>query len=133
MTDLDARYGTRNGFRRGVLLAVVGVLVLAGLGVVGWAVVVQSRPKVQSELVSYDVLDDHLVEGRFRVVRREKGERATCLVRAIAQDHSIVGESQVTVGSGGREQIVTAPVRTERRATSFELLGCTAPGQPDRR
>jgi len=55
--------------------------------------------------------------------------RATCLLRAYAEDHSVVGELSFTPEHDATQPIEET-VRTERRATSVELIGCTAPGQP---
>jgi hypothetical protein len=44
-------------------------------------------------------------------------------------DHSVVGELTVAVDSGPATSTVRSTVRTERRATGVELLGCTAPDQ----
>jgi len=59
--------------------------------------------------------------------------RASCLLRAYAEDHSVVGELPVPVESGAPTRSVVATVRTERRATAVELVGCSAPGQEERR
>ncbi len=49
-------------------------------------------------------------------------------MRAYAEDHTLVGIVSFTPDptSTGR---VTQEISTDRRATSVELLGCTAPGQ----
>ena len=50
------------------------------------------------------------------------------MLRAYAEDHSTVGELTFTPDpSEGRRQVRT--MRTERRATSVDKLGCTAPDQ----
>jgi hypothetical protein len=51
--------------------------------------------------------------------------RASCRVTAFAEDHMVVGELS-WVPEQGRHEVV---VRTERRATSLSLAGCTAAGQ----
>ena len=53
---------------------------------------------------------------------------ATCTVRAYSEDHTLVGSVSFTPEPtpSGR---VTQEISTDRRATSVELLGCTAPGQ----
>ena len=50
---------------------------------------------------------------------------ARCVVRALADDHSVVGEVAFTPVDGRNEVVI----RTERRATSADLVGCTAEGQ----
>ena len=48
------------------------------------------------------------------------------MLRAYAEDHTVVGELSFTPERSGRTD---QTVRTERRATSVELMGCTAEGQ----
>ena len=59
-------------------------------------------------------------------VSLDDGVDASCTVRAYAADHSTVGEVTYTPEQGRN----TVAVRTERRASSVENIGCTAPGQP---
>jgi hypothetical protein len=133
MTDLANRYGAPNAAGRRVLVGVIAVVAAAALAWLAWAVVYQSTPKVRSDLAKFEVVDDHTATGLLTVVRRETDTRATCFLRAIAEDHSVVGELDVTVSSGAKTQEVPVTVRTERRATTLEGLGCTAPGQKQRR
>ena len=104
----------------------VGVLALAWLAWAGWS---QSTPDVESNLQSFEVVDSHSVEATVVVDIRSDGVTANCLVRAVGTDHSVVGERnfEVTGDSGASRHDVT--VRTERRATSVELIGCTSPDQ----
>ncbi|WP_296604921.1 DUF4307 domain-containing protein [Nocardioides sp.] len=125
-TDLADRYGAPAPWRRTALLGASTVLAAAFLGWLGWTMWAQSTPEVESSMVGYDVVDDHEVRAVVRIALADEDVEATCLLRASAADHSIVGEHSFTpTGSGRTEQIF----RTERRATSVELMGCTAPGQ----
>jgi hypothetical protein len=130
VSDLARRYGTTRT-RRWPLLAIAGVLAVAGLAWLVWAIAFQGRPEVTSELVAYDVnAGEHRVDATFTVARRSPEVQASCLLRAFADDHATVGEANVSVGPGAdTETTERAAVRTERRATSVELVGCTAPGQ----
>jgi hypothetical protein len=126
---MAGRYGGQSPRRRrAVILAsgVVGVLALAWLAWAGWS---QSTPDVESNLQSFEVLDSHSVEATVVVDIRSEGVTANCLVRAVGTDHSVVGERnfEVTGDSGASRHDVT--VRTERRATSVEMIGCTSPDQ----
>ena len=126
---MAGRYGGQTPRRpRAVILAsgVVGVLALAWLAWAGWS---QSTPDVESNLQSFEVLDSHSVEATVVVDIRSEGVTANCLVRAVGTDHSVVGERnfEVTGDSGASRHDVT--VRTERRATSVEMVGCTSPDQ----
>ena len=126
---MAGRYGGQTPRRRrAVILAsgVVGVLALAWLAWAGWS---QSTPDVESNLQSFEVVDSHSVEATVVVDIRSEGVTANCLVRAVGTDHSVVGERnfEVTGDSGASRHDVT--LRTERRATSVELIGCTSPDQ----
>ena len=134
MTDLATRYGTTDPTRRRLLVSLVALLAVAFLGWVAWAAFEHGDPAVTSDLVSYEVVDQHTATATFRVSRRTPDVRASCLLRAQAPDHTTVGELNVEVGPGGeRVQTVTRTVRTEREATTVDAVGCVAPGQPHRR
>ena len=134
VTDLADRYGTSTTGRRKGTVAVVVLLAAAGLAWLVWVMLVHGRPAVQSETTGYETVDQHTVTARFTVVRRDEDVEADCLVRAYADDHSIVGELNVTVGPGEPAvQTLEETVRTERAATSVEVVGCTAEGQRRRR
>jgi hypothetical protein len=133
VTDLANRYGAPSALRRRALLALVVVIAVAGLSWLAWVVVYQSTPKVQSDLTSFTVPDDHTVTASVTVVRSAADVVATCSLRAISEDHSIVGETTTVVDSGARTQRIEVSIRTERRATTVDLKGCTAPGQAEPR
>ena len=119
------RYGAPSPLRRRVVIAVCVVVVAAFVGWLGWTIWDQSTPEVQSNLVGYDVVDEHAATAKVDVRLADDDVRASCTLRAYAEDHTVVGELVFTPDEGRN----TPTVRTERRATSVELLGCTAPGQ----
>ncbi len=125
-TDLADRYGAPVPWRRRVLLGAGVALAAAFLGWLGWTIWAQSTPEVQSAMVGYDVLGEHEVGAIVRIRLADDAVEATCLLRAYAEDHTIVGELSFTPSGSGRTE---QTVRTERRATSVELVGCTAAGQ----
>ena len=122
---LAERYAAPPAWRRPVTIAVVALVALVGLGWLAWAAYDESTPKVQSQLVSFDVVDQHSVSATIdvRIASGTTGE--TCTVDAIADDHSTVGELRFTPVSGSNR----VTVRTDRAATSVDLTGCTAHGQ----
>jgi hypothetical protein len=122
--DLEDRYGAARPGRRRVVQIGAGVVVAAFLGWLAWATWAQSTPPVDSEFHGFDVVDDSTTEAYVDVALRD-GVTARCVVRAMADDHSLVGELAFEPADGRNEVVV----RTERRATSVELVGCTAPGQ----
>jgi len=124
-TDLSDRYGAPAPWRRAVLLGLSVAVAGAFLGWLGWTIWAQSTPKVESELVTWDVDDEHQATAMVSIQLGDDVE-ATCLLRAYAEDHSVVGELSFTPDDSG---LTEQTVRTERRATSVELIGCTADGQ----
>jgi hypothetical protein len=134
MTDLATRYGTPSATRRRLIISGAAILALAFLGWVAWVTIVHSDPEVTSDMVSFEVVDEHTATATFTVVRRTTEVEASCLLRAQAVDHSTVGELNVKVGPGeDRVQTMKQTVRTEREATSVEMVGCVAEGQNRRR
>lgn len=120
---LASRYG-RTGPGRGVLI-VAGVIVVAFLAWLGWATWVHATPAVESDLSGFEVVDEHAATASVDVAVHGDATGVRCLVRAVSEDHTPVGELS-WVPTEGRNEV---EVRTERRATSVELVGCTAAGQ----
>ena len=91
------RYGAASPARRRLVIAVSGVVGLVALGWLAWAAWFQSTPDVQSSLRTFDVVDSPPVRPRWRLHLRDDDVKASCLVRATAADHSVVGELNFTV------------------------------------
>lgn len=127
--SLAGRYGTPAPWRRRAILAgsiLVSAVFLAWLGWTTWS---HSTPAVDSELVSFTIDDEHSATAQVEVRLRSDDIVASCLLRAFAEDHSVVGELVFRPDPADGERLEKI-IRTERRATSVELLGCTAPDQP---
>ena len=132
--DLAKRYGAPRGRPRPAVVAGVVVLAAAALAWLAWTILFHGRPLAQSELISFEIGDEHSAVATLTVVRRTADVEASCLLRATAADHSIVGELNFTVASEKAATVtLTRTVRTEREATSVDLLGCVAEGQNRRR
>ncbi|MEP7089953.1 MAG: DUF4307 domain-containing protein [Nocardioidaceae bacterium] len=131
-TDLTARYGAPSRARRPVVIVTAVALLVAGAVWVVWVVGFHNRPDVSSQLAAYDVRSEHAATATWTVVRRDADVQASCLLQAVAADHAVVGELSVAVTSGPTTATRTSTVRTERRATSVQLLGCTTPDRPAR-
>jgi hypothetical protein len=125
MTDLADRYGVPSPVRRRLLVAAVVLVAAVFLGWLAWTALFHASPSVESELTSYDVVDDGSAAAVVSVSLAD-GVVASCRFRAFADDHTTVGELAFEPVDGRNE----VTLRTERRATSVTLLGCTAPGQP---
>ena len=124
-THLTERYGARSPMRRRAVIAGAALVVAAFAGWLVWATLFQATPAVESEQVGYEVIDDNHASAVVDVSLGD-GVVASCTLRAVAEDHSTVGELAFEPVDGRNE----VTVRTERRATTVTLLGCTAPGQP---
>lgn len=124
-TDLTDRYGAPARWRRPAVVGLAVVLAVVGLTWLGWTAGFHGSPDVRSEVVTFDVTSDHQVEARVDV-QLEDGVEASCRVRALAEDKTAVGELAFAPVDGPNEVVI----RTERRATSVEKLGCTSPDQP---
>ena len=134
VTDLSERYGSPSATRTKALVALLVVVVGAGLSWLVWVMLVHGRPLAQSDITGFEVVDDHAATATFTVVRRDADVEASCLLRAFSEDHAIVGEANVEVGPGEPTTAsLTETIRTERRATSVEMVGCLADGQTRRR
>jgi hypothetical protein len=132
-TELAERYGVPSRARRPLVVALVAVLAVAAGGWLLWVVLFHGRPQVTSQLVGYDVRNEHAATATFTVVRRDADVRASCLLRAVAADRAVVGELTVPVTSGPTTVRLTSTVRTEREATAVDLAGCSTPERPARR
>ena len=122
---LSERYAAPPAWRRRLTLAVVAAVVLVALGWLAWVMVVQSNPKVESQLLGWTVVDAHSATARIDVHVYDAGSHPTCTVQALADDHTVVGELTFAPTSG--TNVVT--VRTQRAAAAVDLPGCIANGQ----
>ena len=120
------RYGRPAAWRRRATVVGSGLVGVLALTWLGWTTLFHATPEVSSELVGWEVVDDHSVIARIDVVIRGNDILPTCRVHAFAEDHTVVGEVSFTPEQGRNE----IDMRTERRATSVESVGCTTPGQP---
>ena len=130
MTDLQERYRSPRSTTRVVALVLVVALVASGVSFLAWAVLFHGTPKVTSQLSTWEIVDDHTVVAHLSVDRESQYVEASCRLRAVAADHSVVGEVTVPVTDGPEKQSLEVEIRTERRATTVERIGCTAPDQP---
>jgi Domain of unknown function (DUF4307) len=124
---LADRYGRPAPWRRTAVLVGSAILGLLAVTWLTWTTLFHASPSVSSEIVGWEVVDDHAITAQIDVVLRGDADdlEATCQVRAIAADHTVVGEATF-VPEDGRNEV---EVRTERRATAVESVGCTTPDQ----
>ena len=130
MTDAPSdrvadRYGRPAPWRRTAVVLASGIVGVVALTWLAWTMFFHASPEVSSELIGWEVVDDQTVTARVDVDIREDDVSATCRVKAYAEDHTVVGEVAFAPDQGTNQ----IEVRTERRATSVESVGCTTPDQ----
>ena len=109
----------------------IGPLATLGVAWLAWVVTYYAQPMVQSGLIGFEVTGKHAAQGTMTIQRRDRGVEASCLLRAYAPDHTIVGELNFGITAASPRQVtVTKRLRTERKATSVTIVGCRADGQP---
>jgi hypothetical protein len=121
---LADRYGRPSPWRRTAVVVGSGIVGVVALAWLAWATFFHASPDVSSELVSWEVVDDNTVTAQIDVVLRDAAD-ASCVVRAVSADHTVVGEATFVPREG--RNVVS--VRTERRPTSVENIGCTTADQ----
>ena len=127
-SDLLAdRYGRRTSRGRLPLVPILLglVVVVPFLAWLAWVVWTYSTPAVQSQMVNFAVAGEHTVVAEIEVTLADDATDASCRIIAVAEDKVHVGEEQF-VPTDGRNHV---EITTERKATSAELVGCTAEGQ----
>ena len=130
MTDvMTERYGRSLPRRRRAALVASGLLGVIALTWLAWAVWAQATPEVQSSLRTFEVVDAHTVTADIAVHTSGPDVKASCLVRASGPDHSVVGELNLPVSGVDGTTTRRLTLRTERAATSVELVGCTTADQ----
>lgn len=129
---LDQRYGRSRPALRVATIAVTAALAATFGGWLAWTAWFHGAPDVRSTLVGYEVTGPHEVVARVDVRLKDSTVEASCKLRAIAEDHTVVGELNFTLpgddfdGAG----TVQRTIRTQRLATAVEMVGCTTPDQP---
>lgn len=122
--SMAERYGASSVPRRRTAIGAVVVLAAVSLAWLVWAAWVHATPAVSAELHSYDVVSPHEVAVVIDV-RRQSPDEVQCLVRALAEDHSTVGEQVVHVPAGQVGDVrFEATVRTDREATTALVSDC---------
>src|SRR5690242_20266901 len=94
---MQERYGAANPRRRQFLIVgstLLGVIFISWLA---WAAWFHSAPDVEAAVTRYEIVDTHSARVQVQATIREEASKATCLVRATARDHTIVGELNLTV------------------------------------
>ena len=129
--SLSERYGAPSPVARRALVTGVVVVAAAFLGWLAWTALWHGDPEVTSDLVTFTVDGEHQVTARVDVRLDDEDVVASCVLRAVAEDHTVVGELQFEVRASDLEDgtVLERQIRTERRATSVDPVGCTTADQ----
>ncbi|MEU8545215.1 DUF4307 domain-containing protein [Streptomyces sp. NPDC048717] len=103
--------------------AVLGALMLALLGWFGWYYVVDS--KISAQVIRFEIVSDDEVQVHLEI-RKDQDVTGVCTLRSQSKDGAEVGRKDVPVDEPGTRLDKIYTVRTTAKATSAELLGCTA-------
>lgn len=119
---LRERYGAgRSPRTRLVWIVAVATAAVLGLAWLGWTAWHHTATGIRGGLVAFTIDGERQTTARFQT-RVAEGVEGTCLLRAMAVDHFVVGEVTARVTRSGTQSV---PIRTERRASAVELVSCT--------
>ena len=122
------RYGVTDR-PRWVVPVLVGVLVLAAVGVTAMAAQLVDPP-IAAGVTSYQTIADDHMTIEFQVQRRASAP-ATCVLRARAHDGFDVAYAVVELPADQGRTMHTYELRTAYRPFVGELLGCGIDGPPE--
>jgi hypothetical protein len=123
----DARYGRSADARADRKLKIVGgVLGAALLAVIGWSGFSYiAGQDVSGELIKFKVVSDTAVEVHLEV-RKDPAKPGVCTLRALSEDGTEVGWKDLRFEERETRVDKVGTVRTTRRATAVEVIGCQA-------
>ncbi|MEU5917821.1 DUF4307 domain-containing protein [Streptomyces sp. NPDC004288] len=123
----EGRYGRsadeRADRKLRVVGAVLGVVFLGVLGWFGWYYVVDN--KISAEMIKFEVVSDAEVQVHLEI-RKDEGAEGVCTLRSRSEDGTEVARKDVRVDDAASRIDRVFTLRTTARATSAELIGCTA-------
>jgi len=118
------RYGGARPKRRTpIVLGTLFALVLLAWAI--WAGLASGNKPIDATVSSYDVVGTHEVKVKIVAHFRDDSVKGTCLVQAIAADHTEVGELNLTADQLRDARGSWISIRTERRATTAEVVRCS--------
>jgi hypothetical protein len=125
----EGRYGrsasARSDAHADRTLKTVGAVLGAGLlALIAWlGVSYMSSQQVSGELIKFKIVSDKAVEVHLEV-RKDADTPGVCTIRAQSEDTSDVGWKDMRFDERESRVDKVGTVRTTRRATAVELIGC---------
>jgi hypothetical protein len=121
---MAARYGTDRPGRRRVGLVLGSLFAAALLVWAVWAASSQGNEPLEAQVTSYDVVSTHEIKVKVAAQFKDAEVDGSCLVRATAEDHTVVGEVNLTADELRAAKGQWIPIRTERGATTATVVRC---------
>jgi hypothetical protein len=121
---MASRYGSAPRSRRLLTLGAVVVVAAALLAWLLWAAWRQSTGTVDGSVSAFDIIGPHRIDVTLEI-RRPAHTAVRCTLQAQATDHSVVGQTVVSLSPAGSSDVtVRTSVRTEREATTAVVSDC---------
>ncbi|MEE2034694.1 DUF4307 domain-containing protein [Rhodococcus chondri] len=120
------RYPSKSRSSRGKRwgFTVLGLLA----GVLLTVVLYQQRgtAEIESEVVSFDIIDDSTLDMQLKVTRKDPSQDAVCVIRARSRDGSETGRREIFVPASDSSTVVLAStVKTSQRPGMGDIYGCS--------
>lgn len=119
----ESRYGRAPRKRTRLVVGAYAVGIVVAVTLLAWAAFVQFSHPVSWEVRTFDVPSAEEIEVTFEV-RRDGGQAVDCLLSAQAHDHSVVGETVVTIPEGEETVWVTHTIETQDLAVIATVQSC---------
>ncbi|WP_406429386.1 DUF4307 domain-containing protein [Streptomyces sp. NBC_01589] len=129
----EGRYGRSADERADRKLRIIGsVLGVALLGVVGWiGYDYVAGQGISAEVIKFKIASDDRVDVHLEV-RKDRDAKGYCTLRSQRVDGDDVARKDIRFDDRSDRIDRIVSLRTTSRATSVELLGCTADGGASR-
>ncbi|MBM7457800.1 DUF4307 domain-containing protein [Rhodococcus coprophilus] len=119
------RYPSKKGSMRGRRWGYTAAGLVAGL-FLAFVLFQNNTPPIESEIVAFDVVDDHTIEVQLKVTREDPAQDAVCVIRARSKDGSETGRREVLIpASDSASVVLTSRITTTQRPGMADEYGCS--------
>ena len=121
------RYPTTGGSSRRVRRWLLAALSVAVGAILAFVLYLQfGPPEIESEIITFEVIDDSTVDLQFTVTRQDPSREAVCVIRARSKDGQETGRREVLIPpSGAGTVVLNSTVKTSQRPGTGDLYGCS--------